>query len=113
MAGCSPDGMAQDDGLIEIKCPKWSTHQDTLLTGKIPDKYVKQMQWQLSCCPGRTWCDYISYSPQWREDLRLKIIRVPRDDKMIAYLEHEVRVFLQEVDQATAALEDIINRAAA
>lgn len=113
MAGCSPDGLVNDDGLIEIKCPRWSTHQDTLLRGDIPDKYMKQMQWQLACCPGRTWCDYISYSPQWREDLRLKIIRVPRDNEMIDYLEKQVRVFLHEVDQATAALEHSIKRAAA
>lgn len=112
MSGCSPDGIVGRDGLIEIKCPKWSTHQDTLLSGKIPDRYMKQMQWQLACCPDRTWCDYVSYSPQWREDLRLKIIRVPRDEKMISYLEAEISEFLEEVDQTTAALEHIIKRAA-
>jgi putative phage-type endonuclease len=112
MAGCSPDGLVGDDGLIEIKCPKWSTHQETLLYREIPDRYMKQMQFQLAVT-GRAWCDYISYSPQWREDLRLKIIRVPRDDKMITYLEAEVSVFLHEVDKATAALEGMIKRAAA
>lgn len=112
MAGCSPDGLVADDGLIEIKCPKWNTHQDTLLRGMIPDRYMKQMQFQLAVT-GRAWCDYVSYSPQWREDLRLKIIRVPRDDKMIAYLEAEVSLFLHEVDEATAALEHMIKRAAA
>jgi hypothetical protein len=74
---------------------------------------MKQMQWQLACCPGRTWCDYVSYSPQWREDLRLMILRVPRDAGMITSLENEVRVFLHEVDEATAALARIINRAVA
>jgi putative phage-type endonuclease len=49
MAGASPDGLVGDDGLLELKCPNTATHIETLLTGEIPDKYHKQMQFQMAC----------------------------------------------------------------
>jgi len=47
-AGCSPDGLIGDDGLVEIKCPNTATHIEILKTGKIPQKYIYQMQWQMA-----------------------------------------------------------------
>ena len=38
MSGCSPDGLAGDDGLVEIKCPNTSTHIETLLGQIVPKK---------------------------------------------------------------------------
>src|SRR5690606_6597640 len=58
MSGASPDGLIGDDGLVEVKCPNTATHLDTLLGGAIPDKYLKQMQWQMACT-GRQWCDFV------------------------------------------------------
>ncbi|HDY89115.1 MAG TPA: hypothetical protein ENH82_13500, partial [bacterium] len=43
----SSDGLA-GDGLIEIKCPKYSTHFDSLVKGGYDSKY----QWQLR---GQMW----------------------------------------------------------
>src|SRR6476619_1024978 len=59
MSGASPDGLVGDDGLLELKCPNTATHIETLLTGRIPDKYVKQMQFQMACTR-RAWCDFAS-----------------------------------------------------
>jgi putative phage-type endonuclease len=42
-AGASPDGLIDEDGLVEIKCPNTSTHIDTLLDEKVPSKYVTQI----------------------------------------------------------------------
>jgi predicted phage-related endonuclease len=52
MAGASPDGLVGDDGLLELKCPNSATHIETLLSGEIPDKYIKQMQFQMACTGG-------------------------------------------------------------
>ena len=49
MAGCSPDGLVGDDGLVEIKCPNTATHLDILLTDKIDAEYIDQMQFQMAC----------------------------------------------------------------
>lgn len=59
MAGCSPDGLVADDGLVELKCPMSATHIDILLGGSFPDKYVKQALWQMACtgkCVGWSVC---------------------------------------------------------
>lgn len=105
MSGASPDGLIGIDGLVEFKCPNTATHIDTLLTGKIAEKYVTQMAWQMACLPERKWCDFASYDPRMPEHLRLYVRRVERDDKLIASLESEVREFLVELDEKIAALD--------
>lgn len=99
----SPDGLVADDGLVEIKCPQTATHIDTLLSEKVPEKYVKQVQFQMACT-GRRWCDWVSYDPRMPGDMQIFIKRVARDDQMITDLENETRVFLSEVDATLDAL---------
>jgi putative phage-type endonuclease len=106
MSGASPDGLVGAEGLVEIKCPQSAQHIDTLLTKAVPEKYVKQMQWQMACT-GRKWCDYATYDPKMPQELQLWILRVTRDDKMIAELEKEARAFLAELDEKVAALRSI------
>lgn len=89
MSGASPDGLVGDDGLIEIKCPSTTTHINTLLTGEVPSEYLPQVMWQMACT-GRKWCDFVSFDPRLEPHLQIKIIRVERDDAMIAELENEV-----------------------
>jgi putative phage-type endonuclease len=97
MSGASPDGLVGDDGLLEIKAPQTATHIATLLSGKVPAKYITQMQWQMACT-GRAWCDFLSFDPRMPVDLQSFLTRIPRDDTMIADLEDSVRAFLAEVD---------------
>lgn len=102
-SGASPDGLIGDLGMLEIKCPNTSTHIETLLGGKVPEKYITQILWQLSCT-GRKWCDFVSYDPRMPEEMRLFIHRVHRDDKRIDELESEVIGFLAEVDEKVKLL---------
>lgn len=95
-AGCSPDGLIDEDGLIEIKCPNTATHLETLLGQAVPAKYETQMQFQMACT-GRQWCDFVSYDPRMPESMRMFIKRVERDDKRIKELETEVAGFLLEI----------------
>lgn len=103
-SAASPDGLVGDGGMVEIKCPNTATHIETLLTGKIPDKYIVQMQWQMACA-GRQWCDFASFDPRMPGNLNLHIQRVWRDDKRIAELEDMVKTFLKETDEKVKALE--------
>jgi putative phage-type endonuclease len=105
MSGASPDGLVDDDGLIEIKCPNTATHIDTLLSDAVPSKYIIQMQWQMACT-GRKWCDFLSYDPRLSENMRLFVKRVHRDDAFIAELEREVMRFLVELEYKLAQLKD-------
>jgi len=103
MAGASPDGLIGNDGLLELKCPNSATHIETLLGGVIPDKYVKQMQFQMACT-GRQWCDFASYDNRLPERMRLFVKRVDRDEELIGEIETEVRGFLAEIDETVAQL---------
>lgn len=103
MAGASPDGLVGADGLLEIKCPSTSTHIDTLLSGAVPDKYRKQMLWQIACT-GREWCDFVSFDPRLPGDLQLWTARVTPEDGEIAAMQAEVEAFLAELDGKIAAL---------
>jgi len=94
--GASPDGLIGDDGLVEIKCPNTATHIDTLLSEKIPAKYVTQMQVQMACT-GRAWCDFVSFDPRLPSELQLWVSSVARDDAAIAEIEAETIKFLSEL----------------
>lgn len=103
MSGASPDGLIDDDGLIEIKCPNTATHIETLLSRTIPAKYVAQMQWQMACT-GREWCDFVSYDPRMPEHMQLWVDTIAYDPALISELETEVKLFLKELDAQIAAL---------
>jgi hypothetical protein len=104
-SGATPDGLVGDDGVLECKCPLNGTVHLRNLEGEIADEYMFQMQWQL-CCTGRAWCDYVSFDPRWYGPEQINIVRVPRDDDMIAEMEEEVEVFLEEVDMHMANLDE-------
>lgn len=103
MAGASPDGLVGDVGLIEIKCPTSANHVATLLAESVPEKYVKQMQFQMACCD-RAWCDFVSFDPRMPGDMQLFVKRIARDEAMISELEGETRKFLAELAKMHADL---------
>jgi len=105
MSGASPDGLVADDGLVEIKCPNTATHIDTLLSGKVPTKYITQMQWQMLCCQ-RKWCDFVSFDNRLPENLQLFVQEVEFDPEYCAMLEKEVSQFLAELDSKVAKLKE-------
>lgn len=104
MTGASPDGLIGLDGLIEVKCPNTATQIDLLLSGKVPQKYVTQMQWQMACT-SRKWCEFVSFDPRLPHNMQFFIQRLNRDDDYIATLEKEVFAFLEEVNHTVDALK--------
>ena len=103
-SGASPDGYVGENGLIEIKCPKTSTHIESLTKGVIKPEYHTQMQWQMACT-GRQWCDFVSYDPRMPEGLKIWVQRIDRDDLFISQTEVMVKEFLAEVDATVEQLK--------
>jgi len=72
--GFSPDGIVNDDGLIEIKCLSAKEHVKAIQycnkNGKPPTTYTQQVQGQMMIMD-RKWCDMVFYHP----DLPSCIIR--------------------------------------
>jgi putative phage-type endonuclease len=112
MAGASPDGLVGDNGLVEIKCPNTATHIGTILTGVVPDKYLKQMLFQMACTC-REWCDFVSFDPRMPDEMQLFIKRVPRDPEAIAAIETAVLAILVEADDMIAKLTAAVAKEAA
>lgn len=106
--GASPDGLVGLFGLVEIKSPQTNTHLETLLSAKVPTKYIPQMQWQMRVCD-RQWCDFVSFDPRLPDKLQLFIQRVDFDAEYVAMLEKEVTQFLIELDEKVNLLKGMMN----
>jgi predicted phage-related endonuclease len=103
--GCSPDGLVDKDGLLEIKCPNSATHWEYFKYNRPPQKYVIQMQAQMAVT-GAKWCDFVSFDPRMPERSQLLIVNVPRDPEFILYMETEIKLFLDEVEAEVKLMEN-------
>jgi hypothetical protein len=104
MAGFSPDGVYGDFvGIVEAKCPIPATHLDYIRTGTVPVDYVRQATHGL-WITGAQWCDWISYQPDFPPSLRVRMVRIERNEQLIAEHDAKVRAFLEEVERELEAL---------
>ena len=103
--GCSPDGLVDEDGLIQIKCPTTATHLSWMLAGTVPVEHMPQMIAEMACT-GRAWCDFVSYDPGLPKHLQLFVRRYERDEKLISALEAEVVHFSAEIQQVLGSLPE-------
>jgi len=94
--GVSPDRFIEDDGLLEIKCPKRKTHWGYIKDNKLPNAYKWQVQGQL-LVTGKDYCDFMSYYPS----LKPFIIRVYPDidmhNQMIKRFEMMIELIKNEI----------------
>ena len=101
--GCSPDGLVDDDGIIEIKCSEGRSHYELMLKNesrfekKVPTTHIPQIQGNL-WITDRKWCDYISYDV-WGLNAPFSCIRVDRDNAYIDnILAPACEIFIQEMN---------------
>jgi putative phage-type endonuclease len=95
--GCSPDGLIGEEGGLEIKCPKSTTHIEYILQGVLPSEYEKQVQGNL-WVTGRKWWDFVSYCPQVKSSPYFWV-RVKRNEKDIMILQAGVEQFITEMKE--------------
>jgi exodeoxyribonuclease (lambda-induced) len=106
MFGVSPDGLVDDDGLVEIKT---LVSSDTLFTCFQGDysAYLDQCYGQMWLL-GRKWVDLVLWAPDMacigRE---LTIHRLHRDDNIIEKLEADLMAFSAMVDQNERLLRQV------
>lgn len=108
--GASPDGLIDDDGGVEIKCPKEKTHAEYLSLKAEPSCYTAQIQ---GCMwiTGRQWWDFVSYHPDFPENARLIVRRIPRDEAFIEKLKSAIEAFSQEVQGEVELIRNYKNAA--
>ena len=85
----SPDGLIDNDGLVEIKCRNNEKHLDLLRTEKVSSGVIWQMQMQM-LVTGRKWCDFVSYNPNLVQNLFIK--RFTPDEKKFKALENGLKL---------------------
>lgn len=104
-AGCSPDGLVNDDGMVEIKCLKAENHIKAILFFNKFDKcqstYVLQTQGQMMICE-RKWADLIFFHP----DLPLLVIRQLPDKDLQFALTTQIQAVRKERDSIFDILRD-------
>ena len=97
---CSPDGVVESDGIIEIKCPYTAKNHlvstqsvpylhtvDGELTLSTKHPYYYQVMGQL-LVTGRQWCDFVIWT-----FIDCKIVRLVRDEEFIRLLLHKLLYF--------------------
>lgn len=104
----SPDGLVDDDGLVEIKCP-YSVGKFVHYAANISDaatlkavepKYYWQVQCQLAVT-GRAWCDFVVYDPAMSNPLH--VARIER-------VEEDITLLLERVTLAEEVANRITNK---
>ena len=96
-SGASPDGLVNEDGLVQVKCPNAANHLNLWLGADLDPEYWEQCQWEMECS-GRDWNDYVSYHPDFPDHLRLYLKHIERDEKWLA----ETRILVAEFSEKVA-----------
>lgn len=98
----SPDGLIDDDGMLELKWCEGVTQITRLEEGWDKKEHYPQLQCNL-LCSGRKWIDRVSYHP----GLNLVVDRYYRDEEYIGKLYQEIYKFNKQVKAIT---ERLMNR---
>ena len=104
MCGGSVDGLVDNDGMVEIKCPTTKTHLVTVMSQVC--EHLPQIQGYM-WITGRQWCDFVSFDPRLPDGLNLYIQRIPRDDAYILTLGAHVLNF---IDQALEMYDELAKK---
>lgn len=103
--GASPDGLIGADRLVEIKCPKSTTHVEYLKERTLPPKYKPQVQGQL-WVTGRQYAHFVSFDPRVPAHLQLLVVDVKRDESYIEKLQMAALEFNVKVEGLLAELRE-------
>lgn len=101
--GCSPDGLVNDEGLVEYKCPNNKNYIYLLYTDKIDSKYIWQMQMQM-LITGRKWCDFVAYNPNFDKYIYIK--RVVADLEMQEKLLRGIKLGTEKIQEIVSNIKE-------
>ena len=94
----SPDGLVDDDGMVEIKNTNGPNFIQHIVKDKVPPEHLKQINWGLHIAE-REWCDFIhacwiyegaEIIPRY-EDIPIWTKRVFRDEELIKRIRRRCR----------------------
>jgi predicted phage-related endonuclease len=98
--GCSPDGLVNDNGMIEIKSRINKLQIETVISKTTPSEYICQIQSAL-LVTDREWIDFVSYS----NGMPLYIERHTKDEGLQATIIEAVYQFEGRVREVVRSFE--------
>jgi len=100
--GCSPDGLVDEDGGIEIKCPNNQRFTEIIINKEkaIDSNYIWQIQMNL-LITGRKWWDFVAYNPNFKNPII--IIRIFPDEEKFKELE-------EGFNKGREIIQDLMNK---
>lgn len=103
---CTPDGLINDDGLLEVKCPSSLLGAGGHLRNitepeKFRNQYYNQVQMQLYMT-GREWVDLTSYDPRF-EEKNLMSVRITPDKSW-------QKTFTERVEEFEKMVSEILRK---
>jgi putative phage-type endonuclease len=105
-AGASPDGLIDEDGLLELKVPKSETHLGYLFANEVPEEYRQQMIFNMTCCE-RQWADFVSYDPRLPEPVRMFVKRLHWKEAAASEIDAAVQQFNIELEATIERLRQL------
>jgi hypothetical protein len=108
--GWSPDGVINDSsgnivGAIEAKCPRTTTHLQTLDAGQIPEGNMPQLLFAFMCCPPLQWIDFISRDGGMSNDPAMFGPILPR-----RYVQFTIRLHRAECEAQIAKMREATDK---
>lgn len=98
-AGCSPDSLIGEDGILQIKTSFPRLWVPLMIKGEFPEEHRAQCQGEL-LVTGRKWIDLMIYWPRRRPF----IVRAERDVEYLSGLRSALVAFNQELDAIVDAM---------
>ena len=100
--GYSPDGLVGDDGVVEVKGHLQRIHLEILMSGKMPDDCMIQVQGGL-LVSRRKWCDFISFCG----GMPMSPVRVVADAAVQRAIVLAATTFHEKLDALMTSYNDI------
>lgn len=111
-SGSSLDGdIDKFAGILELKCPKSTTHLRYIRAGGVPADYLPQLRHNV-WVTGAQWADFVSFDDRFPPELQLFCVHVTREALEIPAYEALALAFLKEVDQEFAEVSSLMKQAA-
>jgi len=93
--GYSPDGLVNENGLIEIKAPVIYKHIQNFYNDEVQKEYIIQIQAGLMISE-RKYCDFISYNEGAKDKYKYYEKRVYRDEDLIKKIKENIDIIIEK-----------------
>ena len=106
--GCSPDGLVNQDGGVEIKCMDTVNHLSRVYEGaaNIDRAHIVQMN-TCMLCTGRAWWDYVLFDPNLPDNIGLVYYRFYPDKALQEEISKEVVICNIQIEAIVKKLKEL------